>query len=188
MSSLIITAHPSSKGFTHQIAKEYKETIEKNNGSAVILDLYDKKNHLDFVQFEDLKDFPKNKTIERFQTLIKNADELVFVFPMWNFTEPAILKNFYDSVFTAGFGFQFEGKMIPKRLLKGKTAKFFVTCDSPSWLFTVIGNPLKMLWRVGRMSFVGIKMKSFTLFDKMRQQSSQDKKKYLEKVKKLALK
>jgi NAD(P)H dehydrogenase (quinone) len=40
MHSLIITAHPSSQGFTHAIAETYKEAKEKNGHTVEILNLY----------------------------------------------------------------------------------------------------------------------------------------------------
>ena len=40
MHSLIITAHPSSHGFTHAIARTYQETRERGGHTTEILDLY----------------------------------------------------------------------------------------------------------------------------------------------------
>ncbi len=40
MRSLIITAHPSTQGFTHAIAERYKVTKEGSDNTAEILNLY----------------------------------------------------------------------------------------------------------------------------------------------------
>ena len=37
---LIITAHPSSKGFTHKIAESFKTGAEASGKTVEILDLY----------------------------------------------------------------------------------------------------------------------------------------------------
>ena len=41
------------------------------------------------------------------QEKITTADELVFVFPIWWVNMPAILKNFFDTILTGGFAFQY---------------------------------------------------------------------------------
>lgn len=46
--------------------------------------------------------------------LLKEAEVIVFAFPLWNFTIPATLQTFVDYVATAGFSFKYspEGKLI----------------------------------------------------------------------------
>ena len=53
MHSLIITAHPSSKGFTHAIAQKYRETKEKNDHTVEILDLYKTDLKLGYLNYEE---------------------------------------------------------------------------------------------------------------------------------------
>ena len=36
------------------------------------------------------------------------ADEVIFVFPIWHVNVPAILKNFFDTVFTSGFAYRYR--------------------------------------------------------------------------------
>lgn len=55
-----------------------------------------------------------------------NADELVFVFPIWWGDAPAILKNFIDCNFHSGFAFRYENGR-PIGLLKGKSARIIAT-------------------------------------------------------------
>lgn len=185
MNILIITAHPSSNGFTHKIAKKYKTSAESKGYNVEVLDLY--KEEIPYLKFEDVRvDFPKTKVIEKHQELILWAEEFVFIFPMWNFTEPAILKNFYDITFTARFAFKYVGKLLPEPLLKGRTAKFFVTCDGPKWGYTLLGNPLKTIWNTGRLKLCGIKMTHFIYFDKMRLADDAKREKRLNLVEKLA--
>ena len=101
MHSLIITAHPSSHGFTHAIAHKYKETKEKNGHTVEILDLYKTDLHLDFMAYEEKSDMKQlSPACLVMQANITDADELVFVFPVWWVNMPAILKNFFDTIFT----------------------------------------------------------------------------------------
>jgi putative NADPH-quinone reductase len=190
MNTLIITAHPSSKGFTHKIAERFKKKRESLGFNVEIVDLYDENYKLDFLSFEDPKvDFPNNGIVDLLQKKISLANEIVFIFPMWNLTEPAILKNFYDIVFRARFAFRYvQGKLLPVPLLNGKIAHFFITCDSNSILFKLLGNPLKIIWKFGRLKLCGIKIKNFIYFDKMLFSDDSKRENYLIKVEKIASK
>ncbi len=70
------------------------------------------------------------------QKLLAEHDEYVFIFPVWWGNMPAILKNFFDCNFMAGFAFNFvSGKMMPEKLLSDKTAKIYCHCDAPTLLY-----------------------------------------------------
>lgn len=188
MHSLIITAHPSSHGFTHAIAQKYKETKEKNGHSVEILDLYKSDLHLDFLHYEEKAELKQlSDTQKAMQAKITTADELVFVFPIWWVNMPAILKNFFDAVLTGGFAYQYmHGKMFPKKLLTGKTARIFCTCDAIGWMYWLIGNPLRVILQIGTLGWCGVKIKSYTVFDRMRKRTPEECQKMLEKVQRIA--
>src|SRR5690606_6346889 len=107
-----------------------------------------------------------------------------FIFPMWWFGYPAILKNFFDQNFTPGFAYKYEkrGRRARlQRLLKGKAARVFITADGPSWLFRLILTPTIAL-RWGTLFFCGIWTKSWMIFGKMRFTGERKRKKWLTKV------
>jgi NAD(P)H dehydrogenase (quinone) len=58
--------------------------------------------------------------IKREQELIAWADHLVFIYPIWWFERPALLKGWIDRVFTNGFAFSYGNGV--KGLLKHKKA------------------------------------------------------------------
>lgn len=185
MKILIVTAHPSSKGFTPKIAKEY-EKIKKSRGDEVeILDLYAPENKQDYLIFKDVKNIPEDESVVRMQKKISWADELVFIFPLWWYGEPAVMKNFWDKNFAARYAYQYvNGK--PNGLLNGKTARVFFTSDGPWYYQYLLLNPVRNIWWLTRLRFCGIKLKSFMNFDVMRKRDEKDKEKLLEKVRKIA--
>ena len=133
MHSLIITAHPSSHGFTHAIAQKYRETKEKKGHTVEVLNLYTTDLKMGYLTYEEKSDMKKSDPVrEAIQTRITAADELVFVFPIWHVNMPAILKNFFDTIFTGGFAYQYtkDTFIFPIKLLGGKTARVFCTCDA----------------------------------------------------------
>ncbi|MEI7919432.1 MAG: NAD(P)H-dependent oxidoreductase [bacterium] len=72
-----------------------------------MLDLYTTPLRQDFLTYEDKKEQPKDATTKKMQEKIMWADELVFVFPIWRGDAPAIMKNFLDCNFSAGFAFKY---------------------------------------------------------------------------------
>lgn len=58
---------------------------------------------------------------------IKAADHIVWIFPMWWYGYPAIMKGFIDRTFLPGITVRpIYGKPLPEKLLKGKTARLIV--------------------------------------------------------------
>jgi putative NADPH-quinone reductase len=72
--------------------------------------------------------------------------------------------------------------MFPQKLLIGKRARIFCTCDAKGWMYWLIGNPLRIMLQVGILGFCGIKVKSYTVFDQMRKRTQYDREKMLSKV------
>ncbi|EKE25063.1 MAG: NADPH dehydrogenase [uncultured bacterium] len=187
MKTLIVTAHPSKFGFTHLIAKEYQKAIEEKGGKVEILNLYDKENRQDYLIFENIKEMPFDPSVERMQNKITESDELVFIFPLWWYGEPAVMKNFWDKNFSARFAYRYiDGK--PVGLLIGKTARVFFTSDGPWYYQWLLLHPVRNIWWLTRLRFCGIKMKSFVLFSSMRTRDEQSRLKFLKKVYKLGKK
>lgn len=190
MKTLIVTAHPASYGFTHAIAKTYKETKEKNGGSAEILNLYEKDLQQPFLCFENIKeDCGPTPTKTMIQEKITWADELVFVSPVWQMGVPAVLKNFFDVNFTAGFAFKYTKDGLVK-MLEGKSVRFFLTADGPAWLYWIYNPILKYLTLGGFLhSYSGMKISSITTFSKMfKKRDDMKRELMLNRVRKLAWK
>jgi len=185
MKTLIVTAHPSKFGFTHQIAKTYAEGILARSGEVEILDLYAPENRQAFLEFQNVKEIPEDPSVSRMQEKISRSDELIFVFPLWWYGEPAVMKNFWDKNFSARYAYRYVNHK-PVGLLNGKTARVFFTSDGPGYYQWLLLNPVWMIWRFTRLGFCGIKLKSFKVFGSMRYQDEKNKEKMLEKVARIA--
>ena len=182
MHTLIITAHPSSKGFTHIMANTYQKSRIEAGHTCEIMDLY-KEPRQDFLVYEDKHDERVDQVALRqmMQGRITKADELVFIHPMWWGVMPAIMKNWIDVNFCTGFSHKYvDHKPVP--LLTGKTARVFLTSDAPAFIYTAIGVPFRSIWSLITFRFVGIKTKSVTLFGDMRKRPEDKVKKILDKI------
>ncbi|MFW8052554.1 NAD(P)H-dependent oxidoreductase [Vagococcus fluvialis] len=139
MKVLIVYAHPREEGLNRGILNMAVETLEANNHEVTVRDLY-KMNFNPVLQAEetihieegkfvrDNTDYPDDVKIE--QQLILEHDLLLYIFPIWWNSYPAILKGYIDRVFAHGFAYSFEDKEAFKRF-EGKKALFFTTTGQP---------------------------------------------------------
>ena len=183
MKKLIISANPSTLGFTHKIVDTYSKLSIANWDTVEKLDLYNTDLKQDFLKYEDKKEMWKDEITKQIQAKITWADELIFIFPIWWWDAPAILKNFIDCNFGAGFAFKYDtnGKSIG--LLKWKSARIITTAGAPSFFYKFLLH-IQILWNLNRIGFCWIKQKSFTVFGNMDSKKT-NKDLYLKKLNKL---
>ena len=186
---LIITAHPSQHSFTFAIAHSYTNAAKKHAATIENINLYqDTKYQQSFVSFEEAKETWTQQDIrDAIQEKISWADELVFIYPTWWSAAPAIMKNFFDNNFTAGFAFTYQnGK--PKGLLTSKTVRIFTTADSPAFLFILLKPMLYFTQIKAIFGFCGMHIASFDIFsDLAKKRSDKERQKMLALVEKRAL-
>lgn len=184
MNKLIITASPSAKSFTHQIGDSYAKASREVWDEVQIVDLYHPELSQPLLKFEDKNDFHEDENRKAMQEKITWADEMIFVFPIWWWWLPGILKNFFDTNFESWFAFQFSKSWMEK-LLVWKTAKVFCTCDAPGFLYKysfLTGINMRKYIKNMILGFCGIKLSHFQIFDKMRIRSEEERKQFLNMV------
>jgi putative NADPH-quinone reductase len=86
--------------------------------------------------------------------------------PLWHTGRPAILKNRFDNVFHSWFAYKYIDWR-PKGLLSPKTAKIFVTCGWPSFIYKIFPLRFKLTRGTFRLWFTGVKLKKITFIDKI---------------------
>ena len=175
MKTLIITAHPSSKGYTHDIARVIREERIEKGGEVEILDLYKTDLKQDFLRFEDPRELKApNPVRDAIHAKIAWADELVFIHPLWWLSMPAIMKNFLDHSITSPFAFHYEkGRRIPGLCVK--SARLYITCDGPVALYVFLGLPFIINWVIGIFTFCGIRTDYFKIIRMLSMKTDQAK-------------
>ena len=155
---LIIQGTPDSSSFCDALAAAYKKGAFDANAEVKEINIRE-------IEFNPNLPFGyKNKTeleqgLIESQELIQWANHLVFVYPTWWGTMPALLKGFIDKVFLPGFGFQYRnGSVWWDKLLKGWSARLIVTMDTPPWYFRwIYGRPGHNAMKKTILEFCGIK-------------------------------
>jgi putative NADPH-quinone reductase len=108
---------------------------------------------------------PVPEALRPAQQAIMEAQHIVLVFPLWLGTMPALVKAFLEQVMRPGVAFAYQERGMPKRLLKGKSARLVVTMGMPSFVFRwwFGAHGLRGLER-SVLGFVGIAPVRETLF------------------------
>jgi putative NADPH-quinone reductase len=83
------------------------------------------------------------------QEIIKWAEHIVCVYPLWLGDVPALLKAFLEQVARPGFAFRYVKDGFPEKLLKGRSARVIVTMGMPSLFYAIFyrAHSLKSLKR-----------------------------------------
>jgi NAD(P)H dehydrogenase (quinone) len=173
MTTLIIYAHPPTRGHNSFVIKTVLGELKKNKTSYELVDLY--KERFDPVLSAQEHYTSGNKAVSeqiiKYQSLVRNADKLMFVFPWWWGGPPAILKGWCEKVLTNNFAFRYVPFNIgfgirarPTPLLVGKRAAVLITMGAPRIFdLFVLGLPQQhFAWSILR--FVGIRTKNFVVF------------------------
>jgi putative NADPH-quinone reductase len=143
---LVIQGHPDANGnhFCNALAAAYAEGARREGHEVKIIEVA----RLDFPLLASQEEFRHTEpcaAIREAQEAIRWADHLMFCFPLWLGTFPALLKGFLEQTFREGFAMATrpDGRGW-RRLLKGKSARIVVTMGMPAffyrWYFGAFGT------------------------------------------------
>lgn len=160
MNVLLIFAHPNPVSFNRSILEIFTDELRSCHHHTRVRDLYT----LDFkavLNREDLGAFhagriPEDIRVE--QEHLRWAEALVFIYPVWWWERPAILKGYIDRVFSYGFAFSVDEKG-PVGLLKHQKALVIQTLGTPEPVYDKSPGAKEAVWRnmtEGTLQFCGI--------------------------------
>ena len=206
MKAHIIFAHPSLQFFNGEMRNTATETLKSLGFEVSNSDLY----QINFKASADEKDFTilfdtdyfdlqveqkmalQNNTfsddIKREHQLLKGADLIIFQFPLWWYSMPALMKGYIDRVFSMGFTYGQSQELLGKKVLVSMTTGAPDFAWTPEKRGTII-DIFKHLF-VGTFEFCGLKvLEPFVVYGAKRVVSNEkietleSYKKYLTKIK-----
>lgn len=162
MRHLIVLAHPREDSFTRRVAHEYMQTLRESGHSLVLRDLY----AMRFNPVASAEDLAAMRTgevapdVRREMDLIRQADALAFIAPVWWISTPAILKGWIDRVLLAGFAYGYGPDKFVRGLLPGKLGIVFTSSGSTEREFQETGklSAIRTMWGIGTVEFCAIKL------------------------------
>ncbi len=181
----IIYAHPNPDSFNSAILQTTIKVLKERNVDYRVIDLYKdfKKVVLDGDDFEILQKGENPEDVIKFQNDILWATKLIFIYPVWWWQFPAILKGFVDRVFSYGFAYSTdENGIVP--LLKHEKGLVFMTTGGPREEYegSVRLDVLKLPITEGVMGFCGVKKCETHIFYSVPTVSDEIRKNYLKIV------
>lgn len=169
MNVLIVYAHPEPKSFNGAMKDVAVKTLTAAGHDVVVSDLYSMgfnpvAGHDDFEEqpsnpeffslpIEQTNAYEKGTTspdIAVEMEKLKRADLVIFQFPVWWFSMPAVLKGWADRVFARGFAY-LPGRKYDTGMFKGKTAMVTTTTGSSADTYApdgIDGDILTVLWPI----------------------------------------
>lgn len=179
----IINGHPNKESFNFGVASAYKEGAMKSGAEIkeiIIADLNFNPN----LQFGYQKRMELEPDLIKAWEIIKWADHLVWVHPVWWGGLPALMKGFIDRLFLPGFAYQYrENSVWWDKLLKGKTAHIITTLDQPGWYYWLVyGKPSVNQLKKSTLEFCGVKPVKVTYLGIIRNSKEEQRAKWLERV------
>ena len=183
---LLINGHPDKESFCFAIADTYKKGVLNSDALLKEINIRD-------LRFNPNLEFGYKKRTElepdllEAQEKIKWANHIVWIYPVWWGSYPAILKGFIDRVFLPGFAFQKrENSVWWDKLLTDKSARIISTLDQPAWYYRWINKqPSHTAIKKLTLNFIGIKKVRFTTIGSLRLSKDDYRKNWLQKVEKL---
>lgn len=141
MKILAVLAHPNRNSFTGALLDEFTKPAESAGHTIDMLDLYAEGfdplyNMADIEVYAGRAEVSPDVAAQ--QKRIMAADAMVFFFPVWWWSMPAILKGWVDRVFTSGFAFSYEGG-VSTGMLKHKKVALFCPAASDQGLYRRYG-------------------------------------------------
>jgi putative NADPH-quinone reductase len=182
----IIQGHPDPSGnrLCHALADAYAEGA-LSTGALV-----------DRIEV-GLIDFPLLRTQDEFnqgtvgipeslipaQLAIAASNTLMFTFPLWHGTLPALLKGFLEQIMRPGVAMDYGDGRFPKPLLKGKSARIVMTMGMPVFFFRwYFGAHGLKFFEKSVLRFAGIKPIRESLFGSVESVSDATRKRWLEQM------
>ena len=180
---LVLVGHPDSNSFNTTLADAYAEGAREAGNEVKRVNLgdlnFDPILHKGYKKIQELE-----PDLKELQTNIKWSDHFVIIYPSWWSTMPALLKGMFDRIWLPGFAFQFNEKgTFWKGLMKGKTARVFVTSDAHPFFTRLIFGDTTNEIKKGTLWFAGFKVKVKKI-GPLKGISEEKRKKWLSKVKK----
>jgi len=182
----IIIGHPDKESYNFALAAAYKQGALQAGAEVREIVIRD----LDFnpnLEYGYRKRTELEPDLLKSQETLKWADHLVWVYPVWWGSVPAMMKGFIDRVLLPGFAFKKrEDSIWWDKYFTGKSARIISTLDQPAWYYKLFyGSPSNNAMKKLTMNFIGVKSVKTTTIGPVRLSKLEFREKWLAKIERL---
>jgi putative NADPH-quinone reductase len=155
MRVLVVRAHPLEQSYNAALHERVLAGLGRAGHAIDDLDLYadgfdPRLSAADRARYHDVA-APLPVDVAPYVERLRRAEALVFVFPVWCFGVPAILKGFFDRVLRPGVAFELEGARVTPKLHNVRRLAAVTTYGRPRWMVWYVGDlPRRQITRYVR--------------------------------------
>lgn len=160
MKSLIIFTHPWDGSFNYNVLENVILSLQQKGNEVDVIDL-NKDGYNPVMMSDDLRLFGRGEyndpLAKAYVERLKTADEIIFIYPIWWYGEPAILSGFFDKVLLKNHVYeQVDGHTLSPLLDIRKTT-VITTASIDKEAFKTYGDPVNTRLINGIFKTIGIK-------------------------------
>ena len=165
----VVHCHPLTDSYNHALFATIVTALEENGHEVVATDLYRE-------QFDPIMTATERHSyyephyhdaaVSAETELLRRVDGIIFCFPQWWFSMPAVLKGYFDRVWAPGIAFEHNraGGSIRPLLTHIKVFGVVTTYGSPWWIVRLVaGDPGRKVLIRGLKPMCGRRVRSFFL-------------------------
>ena len=183
MKMLIILGHPARKrqSFSEALANAYKDGAIESGHEVCLYKVAEKQ--FDPILHEGyFEEQTAEPDIAEARERILWADHLVFVYPLWEYMIPALLKGFLERTLTRGFAYLERDSQKNGKLLAGKSARLIQTSGMPAIMYRFWYRAHGMKALRDMLGFCGIRPVHASCFGMMKTADDARRKRWLNEI------
>jgi len=170
MQILVVLAHPRADSFNAAVCQALVEGLRQAGHTADVADIYAERflPTLSGAELELPGTAPPAADVAAYQNRIMDAQALAFIFPIWWFGPPAILKGFIDRVFQENWAYRFKPSGLVEGLLPHDKALVISSAGAGAKLYKLFGfgKPMRKTFDEWTLKICGIgQIKHVTFYE-----------------------
>jgi NAD(P)H dehydrogenase (quinone) len=188
MRVVVVVAHPDPNSFSHAITSTASAALSDSGHEVTLLDLYAEEFRAAMSRDERVayhSDRPiLDPVVERHAGVVKQAEALIFIYPTWWSTMPAVLKGWLERVMVPGVGFVFDEHHHVRRGLTGVHRLVGISTYGSPWLYVKFmrDNGRRTLLRALRLNTAVLTRRSWLGLFKMETRTTDQRAAFLRRV------
>jgi len=185
----IVFNHPYDGSYCNAILSAVTKGLQNAHHEIDLIHL-DKDNFNPVMTSADLKAFRDKKPVDpkvfEYKQRLEQADQLIFIFPIWWELMPALTKGFIDKVIFPGVAYDYtnaSNTLMKPLFTKLKGVTLITTMNTPSILYRLLfGNAVKKAMLLGTFWKMGYKNRKWISLNSVKMVSQEKRTKWLTKL------
>jgi NAD(P)H dehydrogenase (quinone) len=153
----LVTAHPLDDSFNADLARAWRKGAEAEGAEVLSFNA----TELEFdpvLRGPQIRPEDDEPDLARLRRAVEESSHITLLFPTWWCGLPAALKGLVDRLFLARWAFRYHEYGFPIGLLKGCSARWITTMDSPRlWYWIMNRSALEGAVHNGTLRYVGFR-------------------------------